>query len=69
MGVQADGGPDRRHRRAKTEPEVRRKVRELERQRDEGRAAKAGRKPTVAPWMETYLTDIASLKAQAAIVG
>ncbi|MEU4798653.1 tyrosine-type recombinase/integrase [Streptomyces sp. NPDC023327] len=62
MGVKNDGSPDRRHRRAKTEPEIKRKVKELERQRDEGRATKAGRAPTVAKWMETYLTDIASLK-------
>ncbi|MEU1537365.1 tyrosine-type recombinase/integrase [Actinacidiphila glaucinigra] len=62
MGVKNDGSPDRRHRRAKTEPEIKRKVKELERQRDEGRATKAGRAPTVAMWMETYLTDIASLK-------
>lgn len=62
MGVKTDGSPDRRHRMAPTEPEVRRKVKELEKLRDEGRATKAGRKPTVAKWMETYLTDIASLK-------
>ncbi|WP_455713276.1 tyrosine-type recombinase/integrase [Streptomyces uncialis] len=62
MGVKNDGGPDRRHRRARTEPEVRRKVKALEKLRDEGRAPKAGRKPTVAAWMNTYLTDIASLK-------
>ncbi|MEU1197425.1 tyrosine-type recombinase/integrase [Streptomyces sp. NPDC005813] len=62
MGVLPDGSPDRRHRMARTEPAVRRKVRELEKLRDEGRATKAGRKPTVGQWMETYLTDIASLK-------
>ncbi|MGW7521202.1 tyrosine-type recombinase/integrase [Streptomyces sp. NPDC054796] len=62
MGVKNDGSPDRRHRRAKTEPEVKRKVQELERLRDEGRAPKAGRKPTVEQWMTTYLTTIASLK-------
>nr|WP_128381089.1 tyrosine-type recombinase/integrase [Streptomyces cavernae] len=62
MGVKDDGGPDRRHRRAKTEPEIKRKVKELEALRDKGRAPKAGRVPTVAGWMETYLTDIASLK-------
>ncbi|WP_405567884.1 tyrosine-type recombinase/integrase [Streptomyces phaeochromogenes] len=62
MGVKDDGSPDRRHRRARTEPEVRRKVRELEKLRDKGRAPKAGRKPTVEQWMTTYLTDIASLK-------
>lgn len=62
MGVKNDGSPDRRHRRGKTETEVRRKVRALEALRDKGRAPKAGRKPTVAQWMETYLTEIASLK-------
>ncbi|QWB24790.1 MULTISPECIES: tyrosine-type recombinase/integrase [Streptomyces] len=62
MGVKDDGSPDRRHRRAKTETQIKRKVRELEDLRDRGRAPKAGRKPTVAQWMTTYLTDIASLK-------
>ncbi|THA55742.1 tyrosine-type recombinase/integrase [Streptomyces sp. A1136] len=62
MGVKPDGGPDRRHRRGKTEAEVAKKVRELEKLRDEGRATKAGRKPTVAEWMDTYLSTIASLK-------
>lgn len=62
MGVKDDGSPDRRHRKARTEPAVRRKVRELEKLRDEKRAPKAGRVPTVAQWMDTYLTTIASLK-------
>lgn len=62
MGVKDDGSPDRRHRRARTEPEIKRKVKALEALRDKGRVTKAGRKPTVAGWMETYLTDIASLK-------
>ncbi|MFF7193060.1 tyrosine-type recombinase/integrase [Streptomyces sp. NPDC008079] len=62
MGVKSDGSPDRRHRMAKTETEIKRKVKELEALRDKGRAPKAGRKPTVEKWMTTYLTDIASLK-------
>ncbi|WP_435238517.1 tyrosine-type recombinase/integrase [Streptomyces sp. YPW6] len=62
MGTKNDGSPDRRHRRAKTESEIKRKVRELEKLRDEGRAPVAGRKPTVEQWMTTYLTTIASLK-------
>ncbi|WP_406189207.1 tyrosine-type recombinase/integrase [Streptomyces anulatus] len=62
MGTKNDGSPDRRHRRARTEPEIKRKVRELEKLRDEGRAPVAGRKPTVEQWMTTYLTTIASLK-------
>jgi hypothetical protein len=39
MGVKNDGSPDRRHRRGKTETEVRRKVRALEALRDKGRRA------------------------------
>ncbi|MGW1354833.1 tyrosine-type recombinase/integrase [Streptomyces sp. NPDC002409] len=62
MGVKSDGSPDRRHRTGKSEPEVTRKVRALEKLRDEQRAPKAGRVPTVQQWMETYLTTIASLK-------
>ncbi|AZK94845.1 MULTISPECIES: tyrosine-type recombinase/integrase [Streptomyces] len=62
MGVKDDGSPDRRHRRARTEPEIKRKVKALEKERDEGTATAAGRVPTVAGWMTTYLTDIASLK-------
>ncbi|MFH9678243.1 tyrosine-type recombinase/integrase [Streptomyces globisporus] len=62
MGTKNDGSPDRRHRRAKSEPEVKRKVRALEKLRDEERAPVAGRKPTVEQWMTTYLTTIASLK-------
>ncbi|GAA2409890.1 site-specific integrase [Streptomyces pulveraceus] len=62
MGVKSDGSPDRRHRTGRTENEVTRKVRALEKLRDEQRAPKAGRVPTVQQWMETYLTTIASLK-------
>ena len=59
VGVKADGSPDRRHRRGTTQAKVAEKVRELERQRDDGKTTKAGRKPTVAQWIETWLTDIA----------
>ncbi|MFD4754443.1 tyrosine-type recombinase/integrase [Streptomyces sp. NPDC058426] len=62
MGVLDNGKPDRRHRQGRTETEVKRKLKELERQRDEKRAPKAGRVPTVEAWMNTYLTEIASLK-------
>jgi hypothetical protein len=59
MGIRPDGRPDRRHREGKTEPEVTRKVRELERKRDAGITSKSGRVPTVTQRMRTYLTDIA----------
>lgn len=62
MGVKDDGSPDRRHRRAKTETGIKRKVKELEDLRTKGSVPKAGRKPTVEQWMTTYLTTIASLK-------
>src|SRR5918992_3138189 len=58
MGVKDDGSPDRRHRKAKTETEITRKVRKLEAERDAGRVSKAGRAPTVAEWMTTYLDTV-----------
>ena len=42
VGVRADGSPDRRHRKGKTEAEVTRKVRELE--------SAAGSRGTWPPW-------------------
>lgn len=59
MGLKADGSPDRRHRSAKTEAQVKAKVKALERLRDKGQAPKAGRIPTVEQWMTTYLDTIA----------
>jgi integrase len=55
VGTKPDGSPDRRHRKAKTEAEVTRKVRELESQRESGHVNKPGRVPTVAEWMREYL--------------
>jgi hypothetical protein len=59
IGVKDDGSPDRRHRNARTEAEVTRKVRELESNRDSGHVPGAGRPLTVAQWMEIWLTTIA----------
>jgi integrase len=59
MGIKDDGSLDRRHRTGRTEAEVTRKVRALERERDKGNAANAGRAPTVEQWMTTYLDTIA----------
>lgn len=55
VGTKADGSADRRHRKGRTEAEVTRKVRELERQRESGYASKPGRVPTLAEWMAEYL--------------
>jgi len=60
IGIKDDGSPDRRHRKARTEAAVTRKVRELERTRDSGHLPAAGRPLTVGQWMETWLTTIAS---------
>ncbi|MFF8768527.1 tyrosine-type recombinase/integrase [Nocardiopsis dassonvillei] len=58
MGVRPDGSPDRRHRKAKTEAEVTKKVRELEQARDAGRVTKAGKAPTVEQWFDRWLTKV-----------
>jgi len=58
MGLKDDGSPDRRHRTGPTEDAVTRKVRKLESDRDAGRTSKAGRSPTVAVWMATYLDTV-----------
>jgi integrase len=59
VGIKEDGSLDRRHRSGSTEAEVTRKVRELERRRDSGQVASAGRALTVAQWMDTWLTTVA----------
>ena len=58
MGIKDDGSPDRRHRKGKNETEVTRKIRTLEAKRDAGKLDKAGRAPTLAEWMTTYLNTI-----------
>lgn len=59
MGVKADGSLDRRHATGTTETKVTAKVRALEKERDAGQVRKAGRAPTVAQWIATYLDTIA----------
>lgn len=59
MGLNDDGSLDRRHRTAVTEKAVTRKVRDLEKDRDAGCIAKAGRTMTVEYWITTYLNTIA----------
>src|SRR5260370_14774942 len=59
LGIRDDGSPDRRHRMGRTEAEVTRKVRDLERRRDTGRLATPGKGLTVGQWMETWLITIA----------
>jgi integrase len=60
MGVRDDGKPDRRHVKRKTEAEVIKAVRELERQRDSGKVRKAGRAWTVEKWLTHWVENIAA---------
>ncbi|WP_051830367.1 MULTISPECIES: tyrosine-type recombinase/integrase [Streptomyces] len=61
VGVKDDGTPDRRHVRGKTRAEVTKKVRELEKKRDDGNVPKAGKKWTVATWLTHWVENIAAL--------
>jgi integrase len=55
MGTKPDGRPDRRHVQRKTLAGVRKRVRELERERDAGRVTRAGKIPTVRDMLERHL--------------
>ncbi|MGI8310484.1 tyrosine-type recombinase/integrase [Saccharopolyspora hattusasensis] len=59
MGTRDDGRPDRRHVQGKTEADVTRKVRELERQRDSGNVSKAGNRWRLGKWLEHWHEHIA----------
>lgn len=61
VGVKDDGSPDRRHVSRKTRPEVTRRVRELEKQRDSTGVPKAGHTWTVAMWLTHWVENIAAL--------
>jgi site-specific recombinase XerD len=56
MGTKANGKPDRRHVQRKTLADTRKRVRELEKQRDAGRVTKPGKMPTVRQMLERHLT-------------
>jgi integrase len=60
VGTKPDGRPDRRHVRGKTEAMVIRKVRELERERQNGTVRKAGQRWTVASWLTHWVETIAA---------
>src|SRR5260370_7087340 len=61
IGIKDDGSPDRRHRKARTEAAVTRKVRELERTRDSAHMPGAGRPITAGHRTETWLPTIPPL--------
>ncbi|WBB95281.1 site-specific integrase [Solwaraspora sp. WMMA2080] len=60
VGVKDNGRPDRRHVSAKTEAEVTRKVRALERERDNGTVRKTGQRWTVEKWLTHWVETIAA---------
>jgi integrase len=59
MGFRDNGAPDRRHVRGKTKSEVVKKVRALERLRNEGAVQRAGQRWTIESWLEHWLENIA----------
>jgi integrase len=59
VGTRDDGRPDRRHVMRKTEAEVIRQVRQLERQRDTGDLRRAGQRWTVERWLTHWIDTIA----------
>lgn len=60
VGVKDDGKPDRRHIERKTENEVIKAVRKLERDRDSGKIRKPGSSWTVEQWLTHWLDNIAA---------
>lgn len=59
VGVKDNGKPDRRHVERKTEAEVIKAVRALEKQRDGGKVRKPGKRWTVADWLAHWVENIA----------
>ena len=64
MGLKDNGRRDRRHVSGERRADVQAKVRELERHRDEGAGAAAGRQATVTAWLEHWLDTIAAPKVR-----
>ncbi|MFF0389352.1 tyrosine-type recombinase/integrase [Kitasatospora sp. NPDC004615] len=61
VGIKDDGRPDRRHVERKTQAEVIKAVRDLEKQRDAGTVRKVGSAWTVAKWLTHWIENIAPL--------
>jgi integrase len=60
VGIKDNGTPDRRHRKAKTEKDVIKKVRELERERDAGNVKAAGPAWTMEKWLTHWVENISA---------
>jgi integrase len=64
MGWKEGGRRDRRHVSAQKRADVVRKVRALEARRDAGVTDSGGRRPTVAEWLDHWLTNIAPARVR-----
>lgn len=64
MGLTDNGRRDRRHVSGQRRADVVTKVRDLEQKRDAGVGGAAGRAPTVAQWLDHWLTHIAARKVR-----
>lgn len=60
VGTKDDGSPDRRHVRGRTQAAVTKKVRMLERERDNGTVGKPGQRWTVEGWLTHWVENIAA---------
>lgn len=65
IGTKPDGSPDRRHVQRKSLASVKKRVRELERKRDDGSAGRAGKMPTVEQMLSRHLTTVLAAKGRA----
>lgn len=59
VGAKPNGRPDQRHVKRRTREAAEARIDELLAQRKTGKVEKAGRKPTVQEWLETYFEKIA----------
>jgi len=60
VGIKDDGKPDRRHTMSRDRQKVADRVKELEKQRANGKTTRPGRTPTVAEWLTTWVEEIAA---------
>lgn len=65
MGTKPDGRPDRRHVERKTLASVKKRVRELEKERDAGVTNKPGRAPTVEQMLTRHITVVLPQRGRA----
>lgn len=65
IGIKPDGSPDRRHVQRKSLAAVKKRVKELERKRDDGTAGRPGKLPTVEQMLTRHLTVVLPARGRA----